>query len=51
MDREQIGIQKGKIEIVSSLNHDHISMEQIAKHTRLSTDEVGRILKENNREK
>lgn len=44
---EQLGIQKSKIEIVLSLNEDGIPISQISKYTKLSSDEVLKILKEN----
>ncbi|MBK9254703.1 MAG: Rpn family recombination-promoting nuclease/putative transposase [Saprospiraceae bacterium] len=42
---EQIGIQKGKTEVVLSLNKDGIPISQIIKYTNLSEEEVLIILK------
>jgi predicted transposase YdaD len=44
---EQIGIQKIKIEMVITLHEDGIPISQIAKYTKLSVDDVIKILKEN----
>jgi predicted transposase/invertase (TIGR01784 family) len=44
---EQIGIQKIKIEMVITLHEDGIPISQIAKYTKLSVDDVMKILKEN----
>ena len=51
-ESEKIGIQKGKmegkmeekIEVIISLNEDKIPVKQIAKYTKLSVDEVIKIL-------
>jgi len=47
-ESEKIGIQKGKIEekieVIISLNDDKITVEQIAKYTKLSVEEVIKIL-------
>jgi len=45
-ESEKIGIQKGKIEVIISLNDDKIPVEQIAKYTKLSVEEVIIILRE-----
>ncbi len=42
---EQVGMQKGKIEVVFALNEDKISISQIAKYTKLSEDEVIDIIR------
>jgi len=52
---EQIGIQKGKIEgkieVVLSLYEDGITIPQISKYTKLSSEDVIRILKDHNKTK
>jgi len=44
---EQIGIQKNKIEMVFTLNDDGIPPAQIAKYTKMSEEEVIKILLDN----
>ena len=39
-ESEKIGIQKGKIEVIISLNEDKIPVEQIAKYTKLSVPRI-----------
>ena len=46
---EQIGIQKKEIEVVLALNEDKISIERIAKYTKLTKSEVMEILREHGR--
>ncbi|MBK9253874.1 MAG: Rpn family recombination-promoting nuclease/putative transposase [Saprospiraceae bacterium] len=48
---EQIGIQKGKIEVILALHNDKISIEQISKYTNLSIADVIRILAEHGKNK
>ncbi len=49
-EEKQVGIQigklEGKIEVVQSLHDDFIAVEQIAKYTKLSVEEVVNILRE-----
>ena len=41
---EEIGIQKVKIEMILTLHEDGLPLSQIAKYTKLTEDEVKKIL-------
>lgn len=49
IEGEQLGIQKGKIEVVLTLNEDKIPPKQISKYTKLSESQILEILKSNGR--